>query len=141
MTLEHSIQNDARNALAGKCLAFRANVGTGWAGSGKPLRITRPMVVSVQPGDVVLRQARPFSTGLPPGFSDVFGLVPVTITQDMVGQKVAVFFGLEFKQPGKKATAEQANFLRAVNDNGGRSGVARSVDDALAVVLGDERKV
>ena len=62
---EHRIQNEIRNALAGECILFRANVGTGWQGQGKPLRIMRTQSVVVQPGDVVLRQARPFSTVLP----------------------------------------------------------------------------
>lgn len=141
MTEEHKIQNEIRNALAGQCLAFRANVGQGWTGTGAPIRVTRPMVVNVQPGDVVLKNARPFNTGLPPGFSDVFGLVPVTITPDMVGQKVAVFFGLEVKTKTGRASTLQGNFLQAVNYNGGRAGVVRSAADALAVIQGDERKV
>ena len=29
---EHDIQNDIRNALAGKAFIFRANVGSGWTG-------------------------------------------------------------------------------------------------------------
>lgn len=134
---EHVIQNDIRNALVDKGLFFRANVGTGWQGRGKPIRPAKTMQVIVQKGDIVLRQARPFSTGLPAGFSDVFGLVPVVITADMVGQTVAVFTALEVKDKAK-ASDEQSNFIKAVNDNGGRGGVVRSVEDAFRIVDGAE---
>jgi len=126
---EHRIQNEIRNALAGQCLAFRANVGQAWAGE---------VVARLPNGDMVLRNPRPFSTGLPPGFSDVFGLVRVEITQDMVGQVLGVFHAVEVKDAKGRLSANQANFLRAVNDNGGRAGVARSANDALRIVRGDK---
>lgn len=126
MTAEHRIQNEVRNVLAGKCLTFRANVGQAWQGDATRL----------PNGDVLIRNARPFSTGLPAGFSDLFGLVPVVVTPDMVGQRVAVFVALEVKAPKGRASDKQTAFLKAVNDNGGRAGVVRSADDALAVVAG-----
>jgi hypothetical protein len=131
---EHGIQNAIRNALAGVAYIFRANVGTGWASSFRPVQTSRPITVSLQPGDVLLRQARPFSSGLPDGFSDLFGFVPVTVTPDMVGKRVAIFAALEVKTRTGRASDKQQAFLRAVNDNGGRAGVVRSADDALAVV-------
>lgn len=130
--LEHGIQNEIRNDLAGDCLAFRANVGQGW--TGKAQRINRPCVVEVGPGDVVIHNARPFNTGLPKGFSDLFGLVSVTITPDMVGQTFARFFGLEVKTPKGRATGDQSNFLGAVDRKGGLSGVVRSPADARRVL-------
>jgi hypothetical protein len=133
---EHRLQNDIRNALAGLCLLWRANVGTAWAGTGKPFRASRPMVVSLKPGDMVLRQARPFSTGLPEGFADTFGLVQVKVTPDMVGQTLAVFLAGEIKDVEGVLSPQQKLFLRAVQANGGRAGVWRSVEDALATVQG-----
>lgn len=125
---EHSLQNEIRNALAGHCLLFRANVGQAWTGS----KIER------LPGNrVLIHDARPFTTGLPPGFSDLFGLVPVTITPDMVGQQVASFLALEVKTPKGQPTDQQEAFLTAVNSNGGRAGVVRSVEDARRVVDGE----
>lgn len=125
---EHAIQNEIRNALAGKALIFRANVGQAWTGSK----------VSKLPGNrVMISDARPFSTGLPTGFSDLFGLVPVVITADMVGQVVAVFTALEVKTAKGKASEKQTAFIRAVNDNGGRAGVVRSADDAVRIVDGE----
>ncbi|BAO20639.1 hypothetical protein [Pseudomonas phage PPpW-3] len=123
---EHAIQNEIRNALADKGLIFRANVGQAWTGT----KVSR-----LAGGKVLIEGARPFTTGLPPGFSDLFGMVPVEITPDMVGQTVAVFVAVEVKDKAR-ATDKQANFLRAVNDNGGRAGVARSADDAVRIVDG-----
>lgn len=124
---EHAIQNEIRNALADKGLIFRANVGQAWTGSK----------VNKLPGNrVLIEGARPFTTGLPAGFSDLFGLVPVVITPDMVGQQVAVFVALEVKTAKGRASEKQGNFLKAVNDNGGRAGVVRSADDAVRIVDG-----
>ncbi len=123
---EHAIQNTIRNALAGKGLIFRANVGQAWVGEASRL----------PGGSVLLKNARPFSTGLPAGFSDLFGLVPVVITPDMVGKTLAVFTALEVKTAKGRASEQQMAFIRAVNDNGGRAGVVRSAEDALNIIAG-----
>lgn len=137
MAGEHKIQNQGRNALTEHCLCFRANVGQGWiGGKGDVMKITRPGPIQVMPGDVVIRKARPFSTGLPEGFHDTFGIVPVTITPDMVGQTIGVFFSVEYKDTDGQATPEQLNFRQAIKRNGGRSGIARSAQDAVDIVLG-----
>jgi len=137
---EHGLQNTIRNAVAGLCLLFRANVGTGWQGVGKPYRADRPTVVNLNPGDMVLRQARPFSTGLPEGFSDTFGGVEVTITPDMVGKTILQFLAGEVKTPEGRVDPKQAAFLRAIQSRGGRAGVWRSPQDALATVQGKALK-
>jgi hypothetical protein len=122
---EHGIQNAIRNALAGLAIIFRANVGQAWTGS---------KVERLNARDVVIRDARPFSTGLPPGFSDLFGLVPVVVTPEMVGQTMGQFVAMEVKQPGKNPAEKQANFLAAVRKMGGRSGVVRAPADALELI-------
>jgi hypothetical protein len=124
---EHALQNTIRNALAGMCLLFRANVGKGWTGDAVRMPNGR---------DVLIRDARPFDTGLPPGFSDTFGLVPVTITQDMVGQTIGVFVAGEVKTPNGRVTPQQQAFLDAIARNGGRAAVWRSVDDAMDTIKG-----
>lgn len=124
---EHAIQNEIRNALTDEGLFFRAQVGQAWTGS----RIDR-----LPGGKVLIHDARPFSTGLPAGFSDLFGEVPVVITQEMVGLTIGVFAVIEVKDKGKP-TEKQLAFITAVNDNGGRGGVARSVEDALRIVRGE----
>lgn len=72
--------------------------------------------------------------GLAPGSSDVIGLVPVTITPDMVGQQVAVFAAVEVKTATGRLDPDQRAFLDMVRAKGGIAGVARSVDEALALV-------
>lgn len=132
---EHSVQNDIRNSLAGECLLFRANVGRGWTGNAVE-RFSKPTTIVLNRGDVVIRGARPFDTGLPAGFSDLFGLTSVTITPDMVGQQIGVFCAIEVKDQ-TNASSEQANFLQAVKNNGGFSGIARSPEDARRIARKD----
>lgn len=124
---EHGLQNTIRNALAGECLLFRANVGKAWTGTS---------FHRLPNGDMVIKNPRPFTTGLPPGFSDTFGLVPVTITGAMVGLTFGRFLAGEIKTATGRVSPKQAAFLRAVNDNGGAAGVWRSPDEALAMVAG-----
>lgn len=110
---EHAIQNAIRNALAGDCLAFRANVGQAWTGSS----------FEFQGRDVLVRNARRFNTGLPPGFSDLFGVTPD-----------GRFFALEVKTDTGRVSDQQAKFLAAIERTGGLSGVARSPDDARRIL-------
>lgn len=131
---EHGIQNTIRNDLAGKAFCFRANVGSGWQGVGKPLRADRYMTVPLEPGDIVLRKARPFDTGLPTGFHDLFGFVPVVITQEMVGETFARFVSWEVKNEKGRERETQEAFRNAVNNAGGVSAVVRSSQEAIALV-------
>lgn len=67
---------------------------------------------------------RLISYGLAPGnkaiaSSDFIGWKTVTITSDMVGHKIAQFFSIETKAPGKKPTPAQQNWLDIVNKAGG----------------------
>ena len=121
---EHAIQNDIRNALAGRATVFRANVGQAWAGDASRL----------PDGRVVLTNPRPFSTGLPRGFSDLFGFVEVEITDAHVGQVMPVFVAIEVKTPRGRVRDEQRAFLAAVESAGGVAVVARSADDAVRAI-------
>ena len=71
--------------------------------------------------------------GLCPGSSDLIGLRQVTITPDMVGQRLAVFAAVEVKDRGRP-TEQQAAFLNLIQQAGGLAGVARSVADALSIL-------
>lgn len=113
---EHAIQNDIRLALAGKATVFRGQVGQAWTGA-EVVRHGR---------DVYLRDARPLDTGLPKGFSDLFGWVTV--------DGVARFLALECKSATGRTTPEQDRFLAAVRAAGGLAAVVRSRDDALRVI-------
>lgn len=71
-----------------------------------------------------------------PGGSDLIGLRTVTITPEMVGQRIGQFVAVEVKRPGGRTTEQQEQFLAMVRQRGGLAGVARSVDDAQALLNG-----
>jgi hypothetical protein len=121
MNDERRIQNEIRNALADHGLFFRANVGRAWTGDE---------VVRLNARELLIRNPRPFDTGLPAGFSDLFGLVPI----DTEDGRVAQFTAIECKAERGRIRDAQQRFLQAVEMNGGRAGIARSVEDALRIV-------
>lgn len=103
MTEEHRIQNEIRLALADTCVMFRINVGKGYTPDG-----------------------RYFDTGVPRGFSDLFGV------RKADGR--AVF--IEVKTAKGKPTDQQKNFLETMRKNGAIAGVCRSSEEALQLVTG-----
>lgn len=124
---EHAIQNAGRNALAQPgVFNTRANVGKAWTGDAAKL----------PDGSVLIRNPRPFDTGLPAGFPDTFGVTAVTITPDMVGQVVGVAHFIEYKTPTGRVSPLQQRFIDAMRRLGARAGVARTADQAVAIALG-----
>lgn len=109
---ESDIQSQIRIRISEKKLGvlFRANVGEAWTGN----RIERN-----PDGSITIYRPRRLKTGLPPGFSDLFG---VTKT----GQ--AVF--IEVKTPTGRPSEEQVNFLFQMLRQGARAGIARSPEEA-----------
>ena len=101
MTPEHSIQNDIRNNTADIAVLFRANVGQG-----------------------LTKDGRFFDTGLPKGFSDLFGF------RKSDGR--AVF--IEVKTQTGRVRPEQQNFINRMRLYGALAGVARSVQDARNII-------
>jgi hypothetical protein len=85
-------------------------------------------------GTLLDRQGRPVQFGLCKGSSDLIGLRTVTVTPEMVGQKLAVFAAVEVKAPNGRVTPEQTAFIETVRGMGGLAGVARSVEDAAGVL-------
>lgn len=101
MESEHKIQNDIRVGLTEHgCLVFRANVGK-----------------------VRMADGRWFDTGLPKGFSDLFGFRP----------DGKIFF-IEVKNKTGRVRPEQEKFLERMRQNGALAGVARSVVDAMDII-------
>ena len=104
MTPEHSIQNDIRNSTTDIAVLFRANVGQG-----------------------ITYDGRHFDTGLPKGFSDLFGF--------RKDDGRAVF--IEVKTPTGKPSKEQLNFINKMRLYGALAGIARSVEDARRIIQED----
>lgn len=71
-------------------------------------------------GLLYTKDGRPMRTGLPTGFSDLFGF--------RAGDARSFFF--EVKTAGGRVTAQQQAFLQAMRQRGAIAGVVRSVDDA-----------
>lgn len=106
MKTETDIMNEIRLALsAAGHMNFRANVGK-----------------------VKMADGRWFSTGLPDGFSDLFGFRKTD----------AKIFFIEVKTPTGRLRKDQERFLTAMNQRGAIVGVARSTEDALKIV-GEEK--
>jgi len=93
---ERNLINTRLAGLAPNERLFRANVGVAWA--GKAVRKGRFTVIA---------DARPFH-GMPEGFPDLVGWTAVTITPDMVGQRVAVFTAEEVKATGRLGKLQRA---------------------------------
>ena len=126
---EHEIQNEIRLAVTRKSKAttlFRANVGKAW--TGKKVVCSDDMIT--------LHEARPFTTGLPVGFPDLFGLQTVKITEDMVGKEVAVFVFLEVKRPGGRVMKAQERMTEHLRSLGARGGLVHSADEAIDMLEG-----
>ena len=108
---------------------FRQNVGTGWAGEFfKPAMETS---VRVSPRDVVVKNARPLKAGLCTGSSDLIGWQSITITEDMIGKRVAIFTAIEVKHGSTRTTEEQKRFIESVNNSGGHAKIVRSLDEVI----------
>jgi hypothetical protein len=118
---EAGLQDDIRLAVGGRAVLFRNNTGMAWSGESRRL----------PDGSILVRNPRPLHAGLCRGSSDLVGWRSVVITQDMVGQRLAVFCAIEVKSPRGRATEEQQKFLANLRAAGGFAGLARSVKEAL----------
>ncbi len=105
---------------------FRQNVGVAWQGTGKPVQVSKPGMVMMYPGDVILRKAQPIRMGLCVGSSDIIGW-----TQR---DGAAVFTAIECKGADGRVRPEQTVFIDQVKAAGGIAGVVRSEDEALGLL-------
>lgn len=113
MTSETTLQNEIRLALGKRANVrmFRNNVG----------------LFKTQDG-------RNVQTGLCVGSSDLIGFQSLTITPEMIGQKIAVFTAIEVKTEKGKVSPQQDKFIEMVARFGGIGAIVRSVDDAMDVL-------
>lgn len=103
---------------------FRMQVGLAWIGS----RITKNA-----DGSITIHDPRPLKSGTV-GMSDTGGWTSVIITEDMVGTKIAQSAWIEVKQGAGRLSKEQAAFIQAARLAGCRAGVARTVEEAVAIL-------
>ena len=101
MQPEHEIQNAIRAALAPYAVTFRANVGSCYTKDG-----------------------RFFTTGLPVGFSDLFGV--------RVSDGRAFF--IEVKTASGRVSQYQKHFLTEMRKVGAIAGVCRSPEEAIKLI-------
>ena len=129
-TREHDVQNSIRIAISstGTGVSFRCNVGEAYVGD----------VINNTDGSITIKNPRRFQTGLMPGFSDLFVVIPTIITPDMVGRKIALAGFIEVKTDTGRLRPEQKHFLKTMQDLGARAGVARSPEQALSILRGGE---
>lgn len=93
---------------------FRSNAGRAWAGK----------IIDKGDGWIKLKNPRVFH-GLPKGFSDLFGIESVVITEDMIGKRVAIFKAIEVKTGNITVTEKQSLFGAMVEKLGGIFEVVR----------------
>lgn len=82
-------------------------------------------------GSVRTADGRYFSTGLPKGFPDLFGVLPAEMTKS--GCAVPVF--VEVKVRPNRPSEDQVKFLEEQKAKGAAAGVVYSVDDAWELLL------
>ena len=123
---EHEIQQRILLACgSGTTRLWRNNVGTGWAGQATQIR--RRGMLAVEPGDVLVRNARPLHAGLCTGSSDLIGYRQI--------DGVAQFVAIEVKSERGRPSPQQVQFLDHIQGAGGCAGIARSVDEAQSLLL------
>ena len=99
---EHFIQNEIRKNVNDIAVIFRMNVGLLKGRSGKFV-----------------------ATGVPKGFSDLFGF------RKSDGKTIF----LEIKNEKGKASSDQVHFLKTMAKFGAITGIARSVEEAREIII------
>ena len=136
MKSEKSVRKEIMLAVGGNGKTILLSNPTGSGYVGQPLG-------RLDNGKITLINARHMSFGLgvkvgggagSGGFPDLIGWTRKTITPDMVGQKVAIFTGIEVKAPGKKPRPIQQKRIDLIKYAGGLAGYADSVEMAEKIV-------
>lgn len=120
-------------ASRGKVITWRNNVGVGLAISAKGKLWKKIVEACIALVAKFGGRASLVKYGLCVGSSDRIGITPVLITSEMVGMTLGVFTAIEVKTPTGSATDDQENFIQQVRAAGGFAGIARTVDEAVAI--------
>ena len=112
---------------------FRSNNGVGWI--GKVERPARATQVTVFPGDVVIRNARPLHAGLATGSGDLIGWRSFVVQPEDVGTRIAQLVSLEAKEGTGRMSAAQRQWRDQVQAAGGIAAEVRCVEDAERALL------
>lgn len=72
--------------------------------------------------------------------SDLIGFTEIIITEQMIGQRIAIFTAVEVKREDWKAGKDereekQNNFIRWIKSRGGIAGMVNSVDDFVKLFI------
>jgi hypothetical protein len=116
---------------------FRNNVGMGWIGESTRFHAKTPVMCN--PGDVLIRNARPLHAGLCEGSSDLIGWTQKEVTPEMVGRPVAIFTALEVKKSERaRVTSAQLNFIAQVRSAGGIAGLTSNEQQVHGLITGKD---
>lgn len=112
---------------------FRNNTGTGWV--GQSFQLKPGQVYRAEGGERVIKHPRPLHAGLMKGSADGIGWQTVTITPDMVGQRIAIFLSVEAKFGSGRLEKDQKIWHDNVLKAGGISVIARSTEQASEEIM------
>lgn len=130
---ETPLQNKIRVAASQLgCRLFRVNVGRAWTGNKTKRH---------PDGSITIFDPRPFHAGVPTGYPDLTGFIPLEITEDMAGETVAVFTAVEVKTPKGRRRAKQDEFLANVSAFGAIAGLVRSEEEVRELIASAKRKL
>lgn len=109
---------------------FKLNTGVGWVGNFKRVKAM-----------LVATSFRPLRAGLIlangdvlEGASDLNGWTSKVITPDMVGLTVAIYTVIEVKDLKGRTADLQKKFIKNVRSAGGIAGVAKTPEQAQAII-------
>lgn len=114
---------------------FPMTIGKFWGPYHRGRRITKTETITLNPGDIVIRQGHMVSVGQA-GMSDLVGFVPRVITEADVGITISQYVAIEVKAGADRVRDGQPQFIAAVIKNGGRAGIARTAAEAIAICKG-----
>lgn len=69
-----------------------------------------------------------------PGISDALAVVGVEVTPEMVGKRIGVAVGIEFKAEKGRQSDAQRRWQQSLEDCGGTYAIVRSVEDAVELI-------